>query len=426
MRSEPPTILFMAGLLLAVAITSPVSAATTEDSPVQMQITGVQDGQYNQAKIHYQAAGEAWSQAWGASDIAQIRQYLTKAKTAYTNCLNTANAVNDPANAANLALVRTISTAYIGLADAALAMYDGADIYGAGQTQMNGASYAAAAASFQSAAAKFDSSRTLFGQATTTLQSVMYTGTEYGDGTAYTAVIVPILNAKGAYMGEFATYAQGWQHKALAYQGSASGDQNAFRSEATQAMNLFAGLRSSQAFGADASANYNVLSGLLGNSAPPLGPTVTTTIPPLPTTTVPSVTPSTMIPTTRSVSPISEVEVLAWGDTWDADVDDDGILVDLTFKDINGEIVRFFKGQDPRFELEIWTKKRVGDDFNVKDQLMYSGKGTLETSETILRVPYDDWNIPSDHSDYGMVYVRVYTPDGMVFEGRDTSTYIPK
>lgn len=142
-------------------------------------------------------------------------------------------------------------------------------------------------------------------------------------------------------------------------------------------------------------------------------------------TTVPSATPSTTIPTTRSVSPISEVEVLETEDTWDADVDADGIIVHLTFKDINGEIVRFSKGQNPRYELEVWTSKTVGDDYYVKDQLMYSGEGTLETSETVLRVPYDDWNIPSEHDKYGMTYVRVYTPDGMVFEGRDTVTVIP-
>jgi len=295
MRSEPPTILFMAGLLLAVAITSPVSAATTEDSPVQMQMTGVQDGQYNQAKIHYQAAGEAWSQAWGASEIPLIREHLTRAKAEYTICLNTANAANDPANAANLALLKGISTAYIGLADAALAMYDGADANTEGRSRMTAADYAAAATSFGDAAAKFESSKILFSQATTTIQSVVYTGTEFGDGTAYTAAIVPILNAKGDYMGEFSTYAAGWQHTALAFQAMVSGDQATFQSEAGQAMGLFAALRTSTAFSADASSNYDILAALAGGVTPAPTPTPTPTVtmtpmPPETVTPVPTVT----------------------------------------------------------------------------------------------------------------------------------------
>ena len=292
----------MAGLLLAVAITSPVSAATTEDSPVQMQITGVQDGQYNQAKIHYQAAGEAWSQAWGASDIVLIRQYLGGAKAAYTNCLSTANAVNDPANAANLALLRTISSAYIDLADAALAMYDGADVYGAGRSQMSSSDYAAAATSFGDAAAKFEASKMLFAQATTTLQSVVYTGTEFGDGTAYTAAIVPILNAKGDYMGEFSTYAAGWQHTALAFQAMVSGDQATFQSEAGQAMGLFAALRTSTAFSADASSNYDILAALAGGVTPAPTPTPTPTVTAsVPTSTPGETTMTTDIPASRQV-----------------------------------------------------------------------------------------------------------------------------
>ncbi|NLX49603.1 MAG: hypothetical protein GXY82_07010 [Methanospirillum sp.] len=224
----------------------------------------VENATYGQAKTYYAAGGDAWSRAWGASDLVLIRQYLNEAKTAYTNCLNTANAVVDPANAANLALLRSISTAYIGLADAALAMYDGADTYAAGRDQMNTARYAEAATSFEGAAGQFNSSRTLFFQATSMLQSVTYAGTEFGDGTAYTAAIVPILNSKAAYMGEFASYAQGWQHTALAYQANAVGDQVAFVSEVAQAMGLFDGLRASAAFGPDASANYDVLAGLTG------------------------------------------------------------------------------------------------------------------------------------------------------------------
>ncbi len=230
-----------------------------------------------QAYASYEAGNAAWSSAWAASDFGQIRSYLTQARAHYASCLATANQVNDPANAANLALMKKVSTAYIALADAALAMYDGSDTYSTGRNQMNAASYAAAATSFQAAAEKFGQSQSLFGQATTTLQSVSFAGTSFGDGTAYIAAIVPVLNGKAAYVGEFGTYARGWQYTALAYGASATGDQAGFRTQATQAMGQFGMLRTSANFGADATSNYNILATMLGGATP--GPTVTTPAP---------------------------------------------------------------------------------------------------------------------------------------------------
>jgi hypothetical protein len=248
---------------------------------------------YAQARDYYVQAAGAWSQAWGASDFVLIRQYLNQAKTLYTSSLYTANTVNDPANAANLALVKTVSTAYISLADAALAMYDAADAYGAGQAQINAGSYAAAAASFQTAAETDERSKTLFNEATTTLQSVSYAGTEYGDGTAYTAAIVPILNGKAAYVGDYATYARAWQHTSLALQARVVGDDATFRSEATQAMNLFGSLRASPSFGTDAATNYNILVAMIGSATQGQTPVVTTVV-----TTEPTPRPTIVLPTT--------------------------------------------------------------------------------------------------------------------------------
>jgi len=88
---------------------------------------------------------------------------------------------------------------------------------------------------------------------------VQYAGTEYGDGVVYTAAIVPILDEKRAFMGEYAVYARGWHHAALAYGARAAGDQAAFRREAGETMTHFDGLRSSQSFGALASANYGII-----------------------------------------------------------------------------------------------------------------------------------------------------------------------
>ena len=260
-----------------------------------------------QAYTSYEAGNAAWSSAWAASDFGQIRSYLTQARTHFSTCLATANQVNDPANAANLALMRSVSTGYIALADAALAMYDGSDVYNAGRTQMNAGNYAGAAGSFQSAADKFQSSQSFFGQATATLQSVSFAGTSFGDGTAYIAAIVPVLNGKAAYVGEFATYARGWQHTALAYQASAAGDQAGFRSEAALAMAQFGSLRSSATFGADATSNYNILEPMLRSVTPEPVTTLPTPKVTTPTPKVTTPTPKVTTPTPKVTTPAPKV-----------------------------------------------------------------------------------------------------------------------
>jgi len=249
--------------MIALSQATPQPTVLPTTAPPSPTMTSNAGTSYLQARGYYDDGARAWSRAWGASEIGQIRQYLTEARTAYANCLATANTVNDPSNAANLALVRSISTAYIDLADAALSMYSGADTNDMGRAQMTVGSHAEAASSFQEAGRLFSESNSRFTRATTTLQSVSYAGTEYGDGTAYTAAIVPILNNKAAYMGEFSTYAQGWQHTALAYRANARGDQAAFSQEREQAMGLFRELRTSSAFGDDARANYDILARLV-------------------------------------------------------------------------------------------------------------------------------------------------------------------
>ncbi len=250
-------------VIVAVFVFFPVTALDTSSPEINQGGATMAE-----AYTHYSAGNTAWSMAWGSSDVGQIRQHLNQAKNDFTLCLNTANQVNDPSNTVNLALMKKVSAAYIGLADAAIGMYDGADVYNVGRTQMNSGQYATAAGMLQSAGERFQNSQLQFSQATTTLLDISYAGTSFGDGTGYTAAIVPILNARGAYAGEFAVYSYGWQHTALAYQASTSGDQSTFRTDAALAMHLFGSLRTSAIFGADATSNYNILASLLGSSTP--------------------------------------------------------------------------------------------------------------------------------------------------------------
>jgi len=257
--NRPHSILILALLLAIPAIAS--------GSPV-LSNTSPGTATYDQALSHYDAGGQAWSRAWGASGVDQIRQHLDQSKASYTACFNTSGAVNDPSNAANLALMRSISTAYIDLADAALAMYDGGDDYAAGRTRMAAGDFSLAAPLFERAGTRFETSKTLFSKGTTTLQAVTYAGTTFGDGTAYTAAIVPILDAKGDYMGEFTTCARGWQHTALAYGAGAGGDRATLSAEAALAMYAFDELRTSPGFGSDAAMNYEILAALIPSGQP--------------------------------------------------------------------------------------------------------------------------------------------------------------
>ncbi|NLX49928.1 MAG: hypothetical protein GXY82_08705 [Methanospirillum sp.] len=273
--------LFPATLALAIAIALALSTAPCAAAPAGPT--------YDDVRTLYAAAGDSWARAWSASEVGEIRQNLAGARGAYAACLEAAAAVDDPENAANLALIRSISAAYVDLADAALAMYAGADTYAEGRVLMDEGDYAAAAARFGEAAGVFESSSTLFERARSTLLAASYSGTAFGDGTDYTALIVPILEAKGAYMDEFATCARGWQHSALAYGAVTAGDRDAVVREAGTAMDLFAALLSSEAFGADAAANRAILAGLIGGdtAAPTPSPTATATPSPTATATPP-------------------------------------------------------------------------------------------------------------------------------------------
>jgi len=239
---------------------TPTAPGTVTPGTTVVLIPG---GSYSLARDSYEAGSLAWGRAFGASDPDEIRQHLVEAKSGFTSALEKAGMVNDPANRANLALIETVASAYIELADAALAMYDGGDTFGTGRTRIDGGDYATAATSFLSAGDRFESAETLFRRASAGLQSASYAGTEFGDGTAYTAGIVAVLDDRAAYMGEFTTYARGWQHTALAYAARVEGDEAAFRDEVLRAMDAYARLQSSATFGEDASKNYGLLAGYL-------------------------------------------------------------------------------------------------------------------------------------------------------------------
>jgi len=299
-------------LPLFLVVVASVGATAGADPGSDLQ----SEGTYAEALVHYSVGGQAWSLAWGETRVSSIRHYLVQSKAAYTACLNTAGSVDDPTNAANLALLRSISNAYINLADAAFGMYDGADIYASGRMQMAAGDFTSAASSFQTAAASFADSQTLFDQAVAHLVNTVYEGTDFGDGAAYTGTIIPVLGARASYMNEFATYALGWQQTALAYQAHSTGRRDAFSDATRQAMDYFASLRQSTSFGADATSNYKVLATLMESAFPTATPTETVTMTP------------TKTPTS---APGSRIVPVFGSDRVPIDPDGDGL-----YQDVNG------------------------------------------------------------------------------------------
>ncbi len=244
-----------------VRIPGTLKPATMPPTPIAT--TPVGGASASRAYAYYTAGNTAWSRAWGASEIGQIRQYLFEAGNEFAFCMNEASQTHDPSNATDLALMQSVSRAYMDLSWAGLAMYDGSDLYSEGRARMDVGNYSGAAAEFQSAGERFATSQTFFRQARIGLEGASYVGTSFGDGTAYTAAIVPVLNSRWDYVGEFGTYVRGWELTALAYQVHANGDEITFRTVATQAMSMFDSLRTSPTFGADAASNYEILARLL-------------------------------------------------------------------------------------------------------------------------------------------------------------------
>ncbi len=106
---------------------------------------------------------------------------------------------------------------------------------------------------------------------------------------------------------------------------------------------------------------------------------------------------------------------------WDADAEDDGIIVYPSLKDINGEPIQFER-VTLSVDIEVWTKKMNMDYKKVKDRQIYNGTGMINSwydgnmfMNGGIRVPFDDMNI-LESDDYGYVFIRIHTPDGKTYE----------
>lgn len=109
---------------------------------------------------------------------------------------------------------------------------------------------------------------------------------------------------------------------------------------------------------------------------------------------------------------------------WDADAEDDGIIIYPELKDSADEVVKF-ENVELDVDIEIWTTK-LDDNFKkVKDRKVYSGTGKIDSwrdgnfmFDGGIKVSFEDIKTVTSDSDYGLLLVKIHTPDGKVYEAK--------
>ena len=114
--------------------------------------------------------------------------------------------------------------------------------------------------------------------------------------------------------------------------------------------------------------------------------------------------------------------VMTMAKNWDADAEDDGIVVYPDLKDSSGETVKF-EGVELPVDIKIYTTKYTEDFKEVKDRLAYSGTATIDSwkdgnffFEGGIKIPFEDINTVGSDEDYGWVYATITLPDGRTME----------
>lgn len=122
---------------------------------------------------------------------------------------------------------------------------------------------------------------------------------------------------------------------------------------------------------------------------------------------------------------VKTLSVFTMSDNWDEDAADDGTIVYPDLQDAQGETVEF-EDYELKADIEVWTSK-YDDSYNtVKDRLVYSGTSSIDNwedgnmfMEGGIKVPYSDINTVESDSEYGILYIKIYLPDGRVLEAKD-------
>lgn len=122
--------------------------------------------------------------------------------------------------------------------------------------------------------------------------------------------------------------------------------------------------------------------------------------------------PVTTIASSSVASSIAEVIVSASSDTWDADIENDGVAVSIWFQDEKEKTV-YWDGPPLTVDIEIWTVTGLPGE---KVALVYKGQGTIEESFDKIRISFEDMNVPSGET-LGATFAKVTLPNGKTYEG---------
>ena len=108
--------------------------------------------------------------------------------------------------------------------------------------------------------------------------------------------------------------------------------------------------------------------------------------------------------------------------SWDADAEDDGVVVFPSLEDDAGDIVEW-QGPILPVDVGIWTTA-VGEDYLTrKDKLVYRGSGMVDSWEDGnmfmgggIRMPFEQMTVPPEVT-AGWTFASAHTLDGRTFEG---------
>jgi hypothetical protein len=120
-------------------------------------------------------------------------------------------------------------------------------------------------------------------------------------------------------------------------------------------------------------------------------------------------------------SSITHGSLFVVGKNWNADAQNDGVVVYPDLKNDADKTVEWSNAELP-VEIQIWTTKIDSKFKEVKDQMIYKGTGNILSWRDGnmflnggIRIPFAEIATPQDKS-YGTTLVKVSLPDGRVIE----------
>jgi hypothetical protein len=124
---------------------------------------------------------------------------------------------------------------------------------------------------------------------------------------------------------------------------------------------------------------------------------------------------------------VTHAWVVAWGENWDADAEDDGIRVWIELLDKNEEMVEY-SDTDMPIKIELYATESTTYPLE-PSRLLYSGSGTatgwlhdafITGAIGVKDISWEEISptLPSEQHDYGILYITVTLPSGKEFSAR--------